>query len=77
MAQAKYFTETTKVNASMPTGRCLGALDICSSRNLQCPQRVPLSKEKMHWCPCPFKHKVYKPDGIKRKVTENKRRAKM
>ena len=27
----------------------------CSRRNLQFAHRVPLTKEKMHWCPSPFK----------------------
>ena len=31
----------------------------CSSRNLQFPHRVPFTKEKMPWCPCPFKNKAY------------------
>ena len=30
------------------------------SRNLQFPQRVPLTKEKMPWCPCPFKNEAYR-----------------
>ena len=35
----------------MPPGHCLAALK-CSSRNLQF--MVPFTKEKIHWCPCPF-----------------------
>ena len=31
----------------------------CSSRNLQFPQRVPFTKEKMPWSPCPFKNEAY------------------
>ena len=34
----------------------------CSSRNLQFPHRVPFAKEKMPWCPCPFKNEAYSPD---------------
>ena len=33
----------------------------CSSRNWQFPQRVPFIKEKMPWCPCPFKNEAYMP----------------
>ena len=33
----------------------------CSSTNLQFHHRVPFTKEKMPWCPCPFKNKVYRP----------------
>ena len=33
----------------------------CSSRNLQFPHRVPFAKEKMPWCPCPFKNEAYSP----------------
>ena len=32
----------------------------CSSINLQFPHRVPFTKEKMPWCPCPFKNEAYR-----------------
>ena len=35
----------------------------CSSRNLQFPHRVPFTKEKMPWCPYPFKNEAYRPAG--------------
>ena len=38
-----------------PPIHCLGALEKCSSRNLQFPQRVPFTKKTMPWCHCPFK----------------------
>ena len=31
-----------------------------TSRNLKCPHRVPFTKEKKRWCPCPFKNKSYR-----------------
>ena len=34
----------------------------CSSRNWQFPCRVPFTKEKMPWCPCPFKNELYGPE---------------
>ena len=30
---------------------------------LHFPHRVPLTKEKMPWCPCPFKNGAYRPDS--------------
>ena len=39
----------------------------CSSTNLKLHHRVPFTKEKMPWCPCPFKNEVYSP-GIKIKI---------
>ena len=33
----------------------------CSSRNLQFPHWVPFTKEKMLWCPYPFKKETYRP----------------
>ena len=33
----------------------------CSNRNLQFPSRVPFTKEKMPWCPCPFINDAYRP----------------
>ena len=47
-----YLTEATV--AFKPHGNCLGALELGSSRNLQFPH---FTKEKMPWCPCPFKKK--------------------
>ena len=51
-------------------GHCLGALDIhlYSSRNLQFPHRVPFTKEKMPWCPCPFKNEAYRPACLYKKL---------
>ena len=34
----------------------------CSSRNLQFSHRVPFTKEKLPWCPCPFKNEAYRPE---------------
>ena len=31
----------------------------CFSRKLQFAHRVPFTKEKMPWCPCPFKNEAY------------------
>ena len=36
----------------------------CSSGNLQFPHRVPFSREKLPWCPCPFKNEAYSPAYI-------------
>ena len=36
----------------------------CSSRHLQFPHRVPFAKEKMPWCPCPFKNEAYRPEPV-------------
>ena len=33
----------------------------CSSRSLQFPHRVPFTKEKMPWCPFPFKKEASRP----------------
>ena len=30
----------------------------CSGRKLQLPHRVPFTKKKMPWCPCPFKNEA-------------------
>ena len=60
--QAWYFTEATKAIAPMPPGQCLRALEMLYSRNLQFPHWVPFfTKEKMPWCPCPFKNEIYRP----------------
>ena len=48
------------VIASMPPGQCLVPLK-CSGRNLQFPQWLPYTKEKMPWCPCLFKNEAYRP----------------
>ena len=59
--QAWYFTEATKAIASVPLVIALVPLK-CSSRNLQFHHRVPFTKEKMPWCPCPFKNEAYRPE---------------
>ena len=33
----------------------------CSSTNLQFHPRMPFTKKKMPWCPCPFKNEAYSP----------------
>ena len=35
----------------------------CSSTNLQFHYRVPFTKKRMPWCPCPFKNEAYSPVG--------------
>ena len=34
----------------------------CSSRNLTFLHSVSFTKEKMPWCPCPFKNEAHMPD---------------
>ena len=59
LLQACYFTEATKAIDPMPPCHCLGALKMLQKLILIGPRGigVPFTKEKMPWCPCPFKQK--------------------
>ena len=39
----------------------------CYSTNLQFHHRVPFTKKKMPWCPCPSKNEAYSPVSVCRK----------
>ena len=58
--QACYFIEAMETIASMPL--------VIASVPLKCfqfPLRVvPFTKEKMPWCPCPFKNEAYRPERV-------------
>ena len=60
--QAWYFTEATEA-PPLPLVIALVPLK-CSNWNLQFPHRVPFAKEKMPWCPYPFKNEAYRPVRI-------------
>ena len=47
-------------NCLCAPGHCLGA----PCRNLQFPHRVPFTKEKITWCPCPFINEAYRPENL-------------
>ena len=53
--QVWYFMEEAKAIASMPLWSLDRCPSKCSRRNWKFPHRVPITKEKMPWCPCPFK----------------------
>ena len=50
-------SQRKRIDCLHAPGHCLGALEMFC-RNLQFPHRVPFTKEKMPWCPCPFKNKA-------------------
>ena len=49
-----------KAITSMPPGHYLGALEMYLEEEIyNFLIRVPFTKEKLHWCPCPFKNEAY------------------
>ena len=58
-------TGKRKSIASMPPGHCLGALEMLHSTvEVYYFLMMPFTKEKMPWCPCPFKNKAYRPATV-------------
>ena len=45
----------------MPPGHCLRAHKMLWTVEIYISQTVPFTKEKMPWCPCPFKNEAYRP----------------
>ena len=57
----QFFTEAI---ASMSPGHCLGALEMLTVEVYTFLVGCPLYKEKMPWCPCPFKTKHTGPNYL-------------
>ena len=58
-------SKETKAIASMLPGHCLSALKMLQWKlTIYFPHRVPFFKQKMHWFPCPFKTKAYRPECV-------------
>ena len=61
--------KAAKVIASVPPGHCLGALEMHKEKFTI--SSLCTFKEKMPWCPFPFKNDEYRPEKDKSPVNDS------